>query len=177
MKDLFIYCELRGEIVKFMNDETLKLIFKEAKSDKDIKDIFDHTIDAFSDSPDFNWKLPEIKKEVKEGWKLFACKLDKEVIAAVFIKVEGKKLLSKNTAIKMNHHGSGYSHKIKEFLEETATTKKLSEIRHFCRIDNFRMYSLNESHGYEKTPEQDSEDGQVVEWVKKVGTKKLAKKK
>jgi len=161
-----------------MSEQTVNLNFKQAKTDKDIRDIFDHTIDAFSDTPDFHWNLSEIKKEVKDGWQLYACQLDKEIIAALFLKIDGKVLLSKNTAVKMNYHGSGYSHRIKEFLEEFACVKKLNEIRHYCRIDNFRMYSLNESHGYEKTQNVLGEDGQIVEWVKVFdGTKKVRKRK
>ena len=45
---------------------------------------------------------------------------------------------------------------------------KAKEIINFCGIDNFRMYSLNESHGYQKTGRKLGDNGQVVEWKKLV---------
>lgn len=144
----------------------MKVSFKKAKTEKDIKSILDYNIDAFSDSPDFKWTFDEIKKEVAEGWELFSLTLDGEVLAAVFYKVEGDSLQTKNTAIKITHQGSGFSHTIKEFFEKVAREKGLKQIFHYCRIDNFRMYSLNESHGYKKTPRKLGPEGQVVEWVK-----------
>ncbi len=144
----------------------MKVSFKKAKTEKDIKSILDYNIDAFSDSPDFKWTFEEIKKEVADGWELFSLNLDAEVLAAVFYKVEDDSLLTKNTAIKITHQGSGFSHAIKEFFEKVAREKGLKKIIHYCRIDNFRMYSLNESHGYKKTPRKLGPDGQVVEWMK-----------
>lgn len=146
----------------------MKLKFQKAKTVDDVKAIFDYNIGAFSDSPDFNWSFEEIQNEVAEGWELFSMILGSEIIAAVFYKVEGDSLLTKNTAIKMTHQGLGYSHKIKEFFEKVARDQKLTRIFHYCRIDNFRMYSLNESHSYKKTPRRLSEDGLVVEWVKEL---------
>ena len=144
----------------------MKVNFKKAKSEKDIKSILDYNIDAFSDSPDFKWTFEEIKKEVADGWELFSLNLESEIIAAVFYKVEDDSLLTKNTAIKITHQGSGFSHTIKEFFEKVAREKKLKKIYHYCRIDNFRMYSLNESHQYKKTPKKLGPEGLVVECVK-----------
>lgn len=144
----------------------MKLNFKKAKSEKDVQSIFDYNIDAFSDSPDFKWTLDEIKKEVADGWELYSLWHEDEIVAAVFYKVEGDSLLTKNTAIKIDHQGAGLSHTIKEFFEKVAREKKLKRIFHYCRIDNFRMYSLNESHQYKKTPKKFGPDGLVVEWVK-----------
>lgn len=143
-----------------------KLVFRKASSDQDIQDIFDHTIDAFSDSPDFEWSMKGIKDEIKDGWELYAALLNDEIIAAALLKIEGDILHSKNTSTKMNYQGSGFSHKVKDFFETFAREKKLKKIVHYCRIDNFRMYSLNESHGFSKTDRKLGEDGQVVEWVK-----------
>ena len=142
------------------------LTFKKAKSEKDIKSIHDYNIDAFSDSPDFKWTFEEIKKEVADGWELNSLMDEGEVVAAVFYKVETDSLLTKNTAIKIDHQGAGLSHAIKEFFEKVAREKKLKRIYHYCRIDNFRMYSLNESHQYKKTPRKLGPDGLVVEWMK-----------
>lgn len=144
----------------------MKVNFKRAKSEKDIKSILDYNIDAFSDSPDFKWTFDEIKKEVADGWELYSLMLDGEVMAALFYKVEGDSLLTKNTAIKITHQGSGFSHTIKEFFEKVARENHLKKIYHYCRIDNFRMYSLNESHHYKKTPRKLGPEGLVVEWVK-----------
>ena len=146
----------------------MKLTFKKAKNEKDIKSIHDYNIDAFSDSPDFKWTFEEIKKEVAEGWELYSLISDAEVVAAVFFKLEGDSLLTKNTAIKIDHQGAGLSHSIKEFFEKVARENKLKRIYHYCRIDNFRMYSLNESHQYKKTPKKLGPNGLVVEWVKTI---------
>ena len=144
----------------------MALNFNQASTKKEIKEIYNYNIDAFSDSPDFNWTLDEIIKEVDDGWLLWGVSLDNEVIAACFYKKEGTTLLTKNTAIKMTYQGSGYSHMIKEFFEEQAISLKSKTITHYCSIDDFRMYSLNESHGYEKTK---SERGKlVIEWIKKL---------
>ena len=144
----------------------MKLTFKRAKSEKDIKLILDYNIDAFSDSPDFKWTLEEIKKEVADGWELHSLSSEGEIVAAVFYKVEDDALLTKNTAIKIDYQGTGLSHSIKEFFEKVAREKSLKRILHYCRIDNFRMYSLNESHHYKKTTKKLGQEGLVVEWVK-----------
>jgi len=144
----------------------MELEFKLTSSEKAIQKILDYTIDAFSDSPDFKWTLEEIKHEVAEGWELYGVHLSDEIIAAVFIKEENSCLYTKNTAIKMGHQGSGFSHQIKDFFSKEAKERKITKLIHYCRIDNFRMYSLNESHGYKKTNRKLGSDGQIVEWVK-----------
>ncbi len=144
----------------------MNLSFFSADKPKDIKKVYEYTIDAFSDTPDFNWNLEEIKKEVKDGWLLYGVtNEDDEIVAAVFFRKENGALLTKNTGLKINHQGAGYNHEIKEFFEEKAKELKAKSIKHYCRIDNFRMYSLNESHGYKKTNNK-IDDGQIVEWEK-----------
>ena len=146
----------------------MKLLFQLAKSEIDVKNVYEYNIDAFSESPDFNWNLDEIKKEIDSGWDLYSANINNEVIAAVFLKKDKATLYSKTTSIKINFQGSGYSHKIKEFIEDSAKKMKAREIVNFCGIDNFRMYSLNESHGYVKTGRKLGENGQVVEWIKQI---------
>lgn len=144
----------------------MSLQFFSADKQKDMKKIYEYTIDAFSDSPDFNWNLEEIKREVKDGWSLYGVtNEEEEIVAAVFFRLDDKSLLTKNTGLKINHQGAGYSHEIKEFFEFKAKELKAKSIKHYCRIDNFRMYSLNESHGYKKTHNK-IDDGQIVEWEK-----------
>lgn len=145
----------------------MSLSFYAVTKPKDIQKIYDYTIDAFSDSPDFNWNLEEIRKEVKDGWSLFGAKNDSdEIVAALFFRLDDGSLLTKNTGLKINHQGAGYNHQIKEFFETKAKELKAKKIKHYCRIDNFRMYSLNESHGYKKTGNK-IDDGQIVEWERK----------
>ena len=144
----------------------MELIFKLASSEKAIQKILDYSIDVFSDSPDFKWTLDEIKHEIRDGWKLYGVHLGEEIIAAVFLKEEGDCLYTKNTAIKVGHQGSGYSHQIKDFFALEAKNRKIHKVMHYCRIDNFRMYSLNESHGYKKTSKKLGDDGLIVEWIK-----------
>jgi len=143
------------------------LKFNKAASKQEIIDIFEHNIDAFTDTPDFNWTLDEIQLEVKDDWELYSVTTRDEIIAALFLKEQQDTLLSKNTAIKINFQGSGFSHQIKEFFEKEAKKRKLKKILHYCRIDNFRMYSLNESHEYSKT-KNTLGDGQIIEWEKKL---------
>ena len=146
----------------------MDLIFKPATTQKDIKSVVEYNIDAFSDSPDFNWNLEEVNLEISDGWELFSVSFSNEIIAAVFLKSEGDALLSKQTAIKMSHQGKEFSHRIKDFIEQKAKEKKLKKVVNHCRIDNFRMYSLNESHGYTKTNKKMDDSGQIVEWIKKL---------
>ena len=146
----------------------MKLKFHLAQTDADVKSVYEYNIDAFSESPDFNWNLDEIKKEIADGWDLYSANINNEVIAAVFLKKDHATLYSKTTSIKINFQGSGYSHLIKQFIEDSAKQMKAKEIINFCGIDNFRMYSLNESHGYTKTGRKLGNNGQVVEWIKQV---------
>jgi predicted GNAT family acetyltransferase len=145
---------------------SLSLTFNQATKDKEIQAVYDHNIDAFSDSPDFKWNLEEIKNEITGGWQLFSVSDGEEIVAALFLSEVDNKLYTKNTGLKMHHQGSGFSHEIKEFYEKEARQRKLEKIIHYCRIDNFRMYSLNESHGYRKAEKPIDEDGLVVEWTK-----------
>jgi len=150
----------------------MSLKFFSADKPKEMKKIYEYTIDAFSDSPDFNWNLDEIKREVKDGWSLFGVtNEEEEIVAALFFRLKNNSLLTKNTGLKINHQGAGYSHEIKNFFETKAKELKANSIKHYCRIDNFRMYSLNESHGYKKTPSPVDEEGQIVEWVKPLKAK------
>ncbi|MGB0454387.1 MAG: hypothetical protein ACPGJV_11815 [Bacteriovoracaceae bacterium] len=148
-----------------MSEET-QLIFESINTEEGFKEIFDYSIDVFSDSPDFQWTLDGIKQEVAEGWSLEAVKVGVEIIAAIFFKMDNKVLATKNTALKATHQGSGYSHLIKEYLEQKAKSLKAKTILHYCGIDNFRMYSLNESHGYTKTQRRFGKSGHIVEWEK-----------
>ena len=150
----------------------VELTFVKAGKTKDYKKIYEHSLGAFSETPDFEWTFEDIKNEVSDGWELFSVNSGKNIVAAIFYKIDKKRLLTKNTALKMNFQGSGYSHRIKEYFEEVAKDKKAEAIVHYCGIDNFRAYSLNESHGYEKTSRKLGDKGQVVEWVKPLRKKK-----
>ncbi len=149
-----------------MQGNANQLVFNEVTKSDDIKKVFDYNIDAFSDSPDFKWTLDDIKKEVKDGWHLYSVILNGEIISAAFCKLEGEVLHSKNTSIKIQHQGSGFSHRIMEFFESRAKELKSSSIVHYCSIDNFRQYALNESHGYVKTSRKLGKLGHTTEWVK-----------
>jgi predicted GNAT family acetyltransferase len=151
-----------------MSNNTSLLAFVPVSKGDDVKKVFDFNIDAFSDSPDFKWTLDDIKKEIKEGWTLYSVNLGDEIIAAAFTKKDGTTLHCKNTSIKMQHSGSGFSHRIMDFFEDEARKQKVKSITHYCAIDNFRQYSLNESHGYEKTPRRLGREGYTTEWIKKL---------
>ncbi len=146
----------------------MELKFTQAKKVKEIEEAYNYNIGAFSDSPDFNWTLDAIINETKDGWEVWQAIHSEEIIGVAFIKKEGTTLLTKNTSIKMNYQGHGYSHKIKKFLEKKGQELKMKEIVHFCSIDDFRMYSLNESHGYQKNQIKENENELVVRWNKKL---------
>lgn len=144
-----------------------KVVFERADKTKDFREIYGHNLDVFSESPDFEWTYDDIRREVEEGWELYSVKVQEEIIAALFCKVDQGRLLTKNTALKMNFQGRGLSHKIKDFFEEMAAGRKVSSISHYCRVDDFRAYSLNEGHGYKRVDKTPSSKDRVVEWVKK----------
>jgi len=151
-----------------MQGNAVDLSFVEVTKDTDIKNVFEFNIDAFSDSPDFKWTLDDIRREVKDGWKLYSVSLGEEIIAAAFCKLEDAQLHCKNTSIKMQHQGSGFSHRIMDYFEQRATKLNAEKIIHYCAIDNFRQYSLNESHGYVKTDRKLGFKGLTTEWIKVV---------
>ena len=144
-----------------------KLLFVKAEAKDEIKAIYQYNLDAFTDSPDFKWTLDDIHNEIGEGWELFSVMYKDEIISALFIKRDTDGLKTKNTAIKMHYQGSGRSHLIKEFFERKAKELGVKRIYHYCRIDNFRTYSLNESHGYKKTGRKLA-NPYLVEWVKEI---------
>ncbi len=147
----------------------MSLTFFRVREEENLEEVYNYTIDAFSDSPDFNWTVEALKTEMAAGWELFGVKNEQEEIVAVaLMKEDGTELLTKNTGLRIDHQGSGYNHEIKEFFESSAKERGLKKVFHYCRIDNFRMYSLNESHNYHRTGNVYS-DGTVVEWVKAIG--------
>ena len=68
----------------------MKLNFQKAKSNKDIKEVYEYNIDAFSESPDFNWNLKEIQNEVNDGWELYGAHLGDEIIGGCLFKEKQK---------------------------------------------------------------------------------------
>lgn len=148
--------------------ETGKLVFKESRSKEEISDIYNFNVQAFTDIQDFDWSEQNIKKEIKDGWKLFSVEYEQDIVAAVFLKEDEKTLLTKNTPIKMDYQGNGFSHKIKDFYELYANENGINTIINYCPFDNFRMISLNERHDYQKTGNVFGKNNQIVEWQKKL---------
>ncbi len=151
-----------------MSKKDPKLVFKKCETEDDLKDVYDYDADVFAEAGDFEWSLKNLKQEQTEGWDIYSVtfKAEKEIIAALFMKKDGKALLTKNTAVKMSHKGLGVSHKIKEFFEQKAREDKFSNIVHFCAVDNFRNIGLNESYGYDKVDTR--KNGEVLQWEKKL---------
>ena len=143
----------------------MPLSFKKVTSEKEIKEIYNFNVQAFSDTPDVDWTLNYLKTEASEGWEIFGVKEKNgsEIVAVAFLKEEAKSLLTKNTGIKMLFQGNGYSHQIKDFYEKEARSRGLNSIFNYCRKDNFRMMNLNNSHGYVQT---NKETNGIVEWEK-----------
>ena len=148
--------------------ETGKLIFKESRSKEEISEIYNFNVHAFADTQDFDWSEQNIKQEIKDGWKLFSVEYDNDIVAAVFLKEDDKTLLTKNTPIKMDYQGNGFSHKIKDFYELYANENDIKTIINYCPFDNFRMISLNERHDYVKTGNVLGKNNHIVEWKKDI---------
>lgn len=149
------------------NNDKNQILISKPVDDKGLSDIYNFNIEAFSEA-DFNWTLSNLKKERKDGWKICSVKVEKQIIAAIFMKEEEGALHTKATPIKIDYQGKGYSHLIKEYFEEAAKKSKLKKIVNYCRRDNFRMISLNETHGYTRTGKLSDEDKNIIQWEKEI---------
>lgn len=137
-----------------------------SKSKTQIEDIYNFNVIAFADSQDFAWTKENIQNEIKTGWNIYSAIIDKDIICAIFMKVDNGVLLTKNSPIKIDYQGNGFSHIIKEFYEEYAAEEKVKTIMNYCPNDNFRMISLNEGHGYSKTGNLLGPNKNILEWQK-----------
>ena len=142
------------------------LVFKEVKKEEEILNISNFDIQVFTDSQDLQWNLDNIRREIKNGWKLFSVTFGPDTIAALFMKFDKDSLYTKNTPIKLAFQGNGFSHRIKDFYEDEAERLQLKRVVNYCPVDNFRMIALNESHGYRKTGNQLGDSRSIVEWEK-----------
>ena len=146
--------------------EQSSLVIKECASDTEIDAIYNFNINAFADMQDFEWSVSNLSTQINEGWSVLSVSVDKDIVAAIFLKIDKKILLTRNTAIKIDYQGNGFSHMIKEFYEEYAKENKLDKIINYCAHDNFRMISLNEGHSYSKTGRYLDSNKQILEWEK-----------
>ncbi|MBP9674706.1 MAG: hypothetical protein KBD63_06380 [Bacteriovoracaceae bacterium] len=151
--------------------QSSQLQFKQATKSKEIENAFNFNAEVFSQSPEFEWSLSNIKKKMKEGWELYSISSDAHIIAAALAKIDQEGLYTLTTPIKLDFQGHGYSHQIKDFFEKMAKEKHLSKVFNYCHMENFRLISLNETHGYIKTG-RTSENTEVFEWSKDVEVKK-----
>lgn len=147
-----------------MSEKTL--VIREAKKEEDVASLAKFDIQAFTDSPDFQWNENTIRKERKSGWKLYSVTNGPEIVAAIFMKNDNSTLFTKNTPIKLAFQGNGFSHQIKDFYEREAERLQLQRVVNYCPIDNFRMIALNESHGYNKTGNTLGTSKSIIEWEK-----------
>jgi len=148
--------------------EQTNLVIKECETQDELESLYNFNINAFADMQDFEWTVDQLKEQKLNGWSVLSVQVDKDVVAAIFLKIENKALLTKNTAIKINYQGNGFSHLIKEFYEEYARENKLTRIVNFCAEDNFRMISLNEGHDYTKTGNILDSNKHIKEWEKHI---------
>jgi len=153
----------------------MSLYFKPNKSNEQLRNVFNYNVEAFSDIVDIPWSMEALEEERAAEWELYSVHVDDEageIIAVLFVKEQEGVLLTKNTGLKISHQGQGYSHEIKDFFEDLAHEKGSSEIVSFCRKDDFRTISLNETHGYHQTNQFEDDKGMVfLEWTKKVSVK------
>jgi hypothetical protein len=145
---------------------TNKINFIHSTSTEEIEQIYNFNVKAFADSHDFLWTPENIKSEIQDGWHLYSVRIENDIICALFLKEEDKTLYTKNTPVKLNYQGNGFSHIIKEFYEEYATDKKLDKLVNYCPVDNFRMIALNEGHDYSKTGRTLGGNEHMLEWEK-----------
>ncbi len=150
-----------------MEDIIDPLVFKRVKSADEIQKVYNFNVEVFSDGLGFDWSLDNLKKEMKKGWEVYAAQLGDEIIAVIFQKLEDESLLTKHSQVKMEKRGHGLSHRIKEYLENIGKENNCKNIIHICEVDDFRMISLNETHGYKKTGRKLSKIT-LTEWAKKL---------
>ena len=127
------------------------LKFVPSQTKEEIKAVYNFNTEAFTELKE--WSQQSIEGQIKAGWQLVSVKSGEEI--------------TKNTPIKINHQGNGYSHAIKDFYETYAKENGLSEVYNYTPRDNFRMISLNEGHDYSKTGNS-LDDGALIEWIKKI---------
>jgi hypothetical protein len=149
------------------NDQS-NLVIKECATDTELESLYNFNINAFADMQDFEWTVSELKNQISEGWSVLSVALDQDVVAAVFLRINGDSLITKNTSIKIDYQGNGFSHMIKEFYEEYARNNKINHIINYCAEDNFRMISLNEGHNYVKTGNVLESNNHILEWEKHI---------
>src|SRR5690606_20982983 len=145
-----------------------ELVFTQSKTEKDIQDIYNFNVQAFTDTQDFDWSVDSIKKEIKEGWKLYSVNFEEDIVAALFMKKKGDALYTKNTPIKLTYQGNGFSHQIKDFYEAQARDASLKKVYNYCPFDNFRMIALNEGHDYFRTGNTLGGNDRILEWEKRL---------
>lgn len=146
----------------------LKISKVSSKSEAQVSAIYNFNVQAFADSQDFAWTKDNIKNEMKSGWELFSVDVDEEIVCALFLKKGPNTLFTKNTPVKINFQGNGFSHEIKNFYEEYAKDQNLKKIINYCPKDNFRMISLNEGHNYKKTGNTVEGNTNIIEWIKEL---------
>lgn len=147
-----------------------KLIFKQTKTEADMINLINHNSDAFvTGITSSKWNLEDLQKEAALGWEIFSAIFENQIVAAVFMKNDkNSTLATKNTPIKLEFQGNGFSHIIKEFYEDEAINRKLSRITNLCPDDNFRMISLNEGHSYHRTGLAYDDNDKIEIWEKKI---------
>lgn len=140
--------------------------FVKCSKEKDLKELYLYNVDVFAEATDFVWSLENLKREREGGWDIYALFISGEIVAAAFLRFADNVMYTKNTSLKMNYQGKGFSHRIKDFFEHMAKSHQVKEIVHYCAVDNFRAIALNESHGYIRG--RSLKNGEVVEWRKKM---------
>ena len=148
----------------------LALNFHEVKNQDEFDQIIRYDQSAFSTGVGFEWSLKGLELEKKRGWKIIGVFNNEIVVASVLAKKEGKTLLTKTSPVKLDFQGNGFSHQIKDYLEDYAKKNKCLSIRHFCRSDDFRGISLNETHGYKKVNFPENDDENISLWEKTLGS-------
>jgi len=158
----------KAKINKEMTDKNLT--FKKIKTDSDINKVLSHNADAFMDIPmTIGWSKNDLKKELEDGWEIFSASFGPDIVACLFLKDEKSVLFTKNTPVKLQFQGNGFSHTIKEFYEDEAQTRRIKKIISYCPSNNFRMISLNEGHQYKRTGRFFGKDNEIIEWEKLIG--------
>ena len=137
-------------------------------TDNDLKRILNYDYGVFSDSLDIDWTISALKQAHQDGWQIYVAETspEEEIVATILVKIEKEAILTKNTPIKIAHRGNGYSHHIKDFFLDLARKHGVSKIYHYCREDDFRSISLNESSGHKRSGRKWGDKVVFEEWVK-----------
>lgn len=122
-----------------------KLFFKKQNQEQ-VNNLNQSAQEFFINSSDYSFDA--VKKDFSQGWDIYSISFEEHVVALASVRKKNDAYQTKNSNVRIDYRGNGFSHEIKNFFEQDALEKGLKKIINISSEDNFRQRSLNESHGY-----------------------------